>query len=244
MKFLIWSWDYGTDSGGGIALHRLAHNLVMAGQDARLACRSTAPGWYGQCCGAVREAAPEQVVIYPEIVEGNPFHAQRVVRWILNTPGAFGPGNGDGVYGPNDLVMYWEREFLGPFPTYKLGGQLQAWRPLDHFRDRHEPRTGRCYLVRKGRGKPINEPMESFCIDDYAQRGGDDYLIEVFNRVEHFVCYDNRCLIPTLANLCGVPQIDVIDGLGPMSRAEVLAATDRSIEQTREFVRMCEDQWR
>lgn len=33
MKFLIWAWDYGTDSGGGIALHRLAHNLVQLGQD-------------------------------------------------------------------------------------------------------------------------------------------------------------------------------------------------------------------
>lgn len=174
MRFLIWAWDYGEDSGGGIALHRLAHNLATLGHFATLTCNTTADGWYGGIEG-FRGARPGEIVIYPEIIEGNPQRGQRVVRWILNQPGFFGPGNGDGVYGADDLVMLWSRRFSVD-PKYKIGGLLTAWRDLSHFRDYHRERLGACYIVRKGMGDVLNQhEAEGYCIDDYGRRGGDAF---------------------------------------------------------------------
>ena len=241
MKFLIWAWDYGTDSGGGIALHRLAHNLVQLGHDATLTCSHTAPGWAGRTRQTQR-CLHEEIMIYPEIVEGNPFRGERVVRWLLNKPGFFGPGNGDGVYGENDLIMTWdERYSVG----YTVAGKLTAWRDLAHFRDYHRLRAGTCSLVRKGKMSQLLHPLDpdAFCIDDYARRGGDNYLIDVFNRVESFTCYDDNSLIPTLAHLCGVPRIWIANGGKYLTRAEVAEQTALSLLQTREFVEACERQW-
>jgi hypothetical protein len=267
MKFLIWAWDYGTDSGGGIALHRLAHNLATLGHLACLTCRRTAPDWRGIPLGhrpSTHVANPSEVVIYPEIVESNPARGERVVRWLLNTPGAFGPGNGDGVYSQNDLIMYWDKKFLPSgerieipdaedvtktrwvtaYP-WQIGGQLTAWRDLAHFRDYHRPRAGGCYLVRKGHKRPLNQHswVDSFCIDNYGELGGDSYLIDVFNRVESFTCYDDNTLISTLAHLCGVPRIWIANGGKYLTRQEVAEQTALSLVQTREFVEACERQW-
>ena len=268
MKFLIWAWDYGTDSGGGIALHRLAHNLAALGHPAYLKCSRTAPGWLGTPVHQMREFVPRQpdtIIIYPEIIEGNPLGGERVVRWLLNTPGAFGPGNGDGVYSQNDLIMYWDKKFLPSgerieipdaedvtktrwvtaYP-WQIGGKLTAWRGLAHFRNYHRPRAGSCYLVRKGTSAVAysHEPgLGAFCIDDYGKRGGDSYLIDVFNRVESFTCYDDNTLISTLAHLCGVPRIWIANGGKYLTRAEVAEQTALSLVQTREFVEACERQW-
>ena len=239
-KFLIWAWDYGTDSGGGIALHRLAHDLAALGYEAVLRCLHTAPGWLGKPRWQER-ATPEQIVIYPEIVTGNPLGGERVVRWLLNTPGFFGPGNGDGVYGGADLIMAWDAKYA---EGCKLDGLLTAWRDLSHFRDYHRPRAGECYLIRKGHAVPHDQHgPDALCIDDYGKRGGDQYLIDVFNERERFICYDPNTMISTLANLCGVPDIRVIGGAAPLTREQMVAKMAEAEQQTRDFVALCETWW-
>jgi len=245
VKFLIWAWNYQETSGGCIALHRLAHNLATLGHEARLYCSETAPGWKGDPVLGfplkLRGAVPDDhVAVYPEVVEGNPFHGQRVVRWLLNTPGFFGPGNGNGLYGERDLIMWWDEKYRVPcFGTQ--GGKLTAYRDLSHFRDLGKERDLSLYLVRKGKDKPLNQHSpDALPIDNYT---GDEALIRWFNRCTDFVCYDDRCMVPTLANLCGVPKITIVGGGLPMTREQVEAAAAESIEQTRSFVDLCGAQW-
>lgn len=273
LQFLIWSWNYGTESGGGIALHRLAHNLAALGHAARLACQRTAPGWLGIPVGPRGLAADSEIVIYPEVVEGNPFQGRRVVRWILNTPGFFGPGNGDGVYGPDDLLMLWSEAYRTPgMAAHRVGGLLTAWRDYSAFKDWGWPRKGVCYAVRKGKNKELDQhPLDALCIDDYAQLGGDDYLIRVFNTNKRFVCYDHASMLPTLAALCGCPSLVIPrinykpgdarayalragvawgkDDCGP-AMATLCTAHDElnrmiraSESQTAAFVNLCREQW-
>ena len=254
MRFLIWAWDYGDDSGGGIMLHRLAHELAVQGHDARLSCGITAPGWLGKLSRRKTRVTASggyhdqinTVTVYPEIVEGNPFSSQRVVRWVLNRPGFFGAGNGDGVYGEHDLVMLGREEYRASVTAGYIGGLLTACRPLDHFRDYHGARAGECYLIRKARnsGRPFDcHGADALCIDNYGA-WGDSYLISVFNGRQRLVCYDNNCFIPTLANLCGVPEIVLpFGGDPPLTRAGVLDAETVARRQTTEFANLCAHHW-
>jgi len=49
----------------------------------------------------------ELVVIYPEIVFGNPLGAKNVVRWLLNDPGFF---SGKIYYGPNEIYFKYSNQ--------------------------------------------------------------------------------------------------------------------------------------
>ena len=242
LRFLIWAWDYSTDTGGGVALHRLAHNLALRGHDARLTCHRTCHDWRGLPTEQ-RLAASNQIVVYPEIVEGNPLGGRRVVRWILNTPGFYGKGNGDGVYGGQDLIMQWSADFKVD-PKYKVGGLLTAFRDYSEFRDRgySDLRQGVCYAVRKGRGKVLDQhPADALCIDDYAARGGDDYLINVFNERERFICYDDVSMLPTLAALCGCPTLG--QPAPEVLRAQLTDLIAATGPQTVAFVELCRGWW-
>jgi hypothetical protein len=91
----------------------------------------------------------------------------------------------------------------------KVSGELRALElHLDKFVDRGEARSGTCYLVKKGRNKKLNlHPAGSLCIDDYEQRGGNDYLVEVFNRFDRFISYDHATFLSAQAVLCGCTSI-------------------------------------
>ena len=243
IQFLIWAGDYTSSSGGCVALHRLAHNLAALGHDARLSCARTASGWLGKPFPSGCHDQANTIAVYPEIIEGNPWCCRRVVRWILNTPGFFGPGNGDGVYGERDLIMQWSADYPVD-PKYKVGGLLTAFRDYSQFKDLRWRRMGTCYAVRKGKqqGHAIDQHGPySLCIDDYAKLGGDDYLINVFNEREAFICYDTASMLPILAALCGCPTVG-------RPAPEVLCAQlaemiTASGPQTDAFVELCRRQW-
>ena len=78
-------------------------------------------------------------------------------------------------------------------------------------------REGACYVIRKGNDKPrgswLDEWPDALCIDDYARRGGDSYLIEMFNRCRRFICYDHNSFLAMLAALCGCEVLIVPDGV-------------------------------
>jgi O-antigen biosynthesis protein len=50
------------------------------------------------------------IVIYPDIVAGNPLHAKRIVRYLLNRPGYF-TGVGAETYGEGDFFLHYANEF-------------------------------------------------------------------------------------------------------------------------------------
>lgn len=148
--FLIWAPNYSHRSSGVRALYRLCHHLNTAGYpSAMLADRGEPmPPW-----DAPLHAGPvgDSIVIYPEIVEGNPLGARRVVRWLLSAPRA-------GFFGADDMIFVYDplqRERFARVLGTTLGPARVLWMGLVDpgciYPDATVPRTIDCSFVHKGR---------------------------------------------------------------------------------------------
>ena len=79
-KYLIVTPFYRNNSAGIRVLYELQKHLIRAGYDAKTINEIS------------HTAQDDEIVIYPEIVFGNPLKAKKVVRYILNVPGFIGWG--------------------------------------------------------------------------------------------------------------------------------------------------------
>jgi hypothetical protein len=192
--FKIRGYPYSERWGGQMALYKLRDNLIYLGEKAQIVFENQ---------GNLVE--PEDIVVYPEVIYGNPFGSKTIVRWILNTPGVAG---GDGVFGNEDKIYLWSSMYSVD-SKYKISGFLTAFDfHLDLFVDKGLSRSGTCYVVRKGWGKKLNQhPADAVCIDDYFDRGGNKWLAEVFNQYKTFISYDHCTQLSVCAALCGCESV-------------------------------------
>lgn len=106
-RFLIVAPNFSHRSAGIRALFRLCHHLNREGYPSAII---PMPG------NSIVDYSPwdvfgyegeidDEVVIYPEIISGNPYKAARVVRWVLNDPGLLG---GDKYYADNEIVFAYD----------------------------------------------------------------------------------------------------------------------------------------
>lgn len=199
MKFIVYAPPYRADSGGVIALHKLAHNLTILGEEAYIYASEKNPDYLGIQTQS-EWMVGDSVVIYPEIVHGNPLNAKRVVRWLLNTPGALG---GDGKFGEDDLIYKYVPIFKSP---RKEKGILRAMDlHLDKYFDKGLPRLGQCYTVRKGKDLGLHEPNAIY----FDHTLPEEKLIELFNTTETFICYDELSFLLHQAALCGCDSVAI-----------------------------------
>ena len=211
LTFYIWAPDYNVFSGGNVALHKLAHLLAKEGEKAVLITHKKNPDWLGEIYDGSAPDMLHSIVIYPEIISGNPHHFRYVMRWILNTPGVLG---GDGIFGDNDLI-YKFSNYFSVADESKVKGELRAFNlQLDKFIDYGMHKPGKtCYIVRKGTDKTLDQhPADAICLDNYENEGGIDYLVKVFNECERFISYDHATFIACQAVLCGCEAIVIPDG--------------------------------
>jgi hypothetical protein len=142
------------------------------------------------------------VIVYPEIVSGNPLGGERVVRWLLHRPGHH---TGEADYGSDDLFFHYQDGFQDPaFPSTRL---TLAW-INEAYRDLGLPRAGSAYLVRKGKGRPIVHNLEnSVCVDEMSHQE----RALAFNRAEYFYTYDLYTMYSRYAAICGCVPIIIPD---------------------------------
>jgi len=103
MKFLIYAPPYRNSSAGVRVLHRLAEELT------KLGCNSFVfTDW--RETDKLKPHIGECVVVYPEVIRGNPMGAKNVVRYVLNTPGFMGLS--DTTYADSELVFAYTKVLL------------------------------------------------------------------------------------------------------------------------------------
>ncbi|MEI7705657.1 MAG: hypothetical protein WCK73_13785 [Deltaproteobacteria bacterium] len=101
--------------------------------------------------GPLRDA----VVIYPEIVSGNPLRARKVVRWVLNSPGLLG---GDAFYADSEMVFAYDPQKLPAINEavhQRIGAERVLWMglvdPAHIYPDPTVPKVLDCSFTNKGR---------------------------------------------------------------------------------------------
>lgn len=209
MNFIVYApGEYTPNGGGCVALHKLAHNIALCGEKSFIMTDSTNPNYLGErvTFEQAKELSKEGIVIYPEVIIGNPLKANKVMRWIL-----YNVRHTDdyGLFGENDLI-YKYAEYFTLRREQPIHGELRAVElNLDVFYDRNEPREGSCYLYKKVGHKPPIHPTDSIFIDSYAERGGNKYLADMFNYCERFYSYDDATWLSIMASLCGCESIVV-----------------------------------
>jgi hypothetical protein len=145
----------------------------------------------------------DTVVVYPEIIPGNPLGARHVVRWLLyHEPG------GNYVFGRDEMFFRVDKNFDHPGVT---NGAPDLFLYEIHPAYRNEGRSdrkGACYIVRKGRDKPrIPETENALLLDGKSH----EEIASAFNRCEVFYSYDEATMYSKYAAICGCLSI-VIPG--------------------------------
>ena len=112
---------YSAHSGGVRALHLLCHHLNGLGYEAyiiRDAPINASSGLRTPALGAVTAMRHKilrrvPIVVYPEVVAGNPRKGKIVVRFLLNKPGLLTPGV-ERTYGDDDYFIHYTEEHAIP----------------------------------------------------------------------------------------------------------------------------------
>jgi hypothetical protein len=186
---------YRETSGGRVVLHRLQAVLASAGITAYLVpWRATldemqAPSPpYGRA-PVCTVPQPDDIVIYPDIVRGNPFGARYVVRWQLYHPRH--------PAAPRDRVFYY-------VPAFGPGPYLRVTDPrLDVFWESLGSRDGMCWTWRKaGRQgwSDSDRPREGVEITKGMSLRETAFE---FANASRFVTYDNATFLAVQARLTG-----------------------------------------
>lgn len=149
----------------------------------------------------------DEIVIYPEVIEGNPLGASHVVRWLLHKPGFFGLG---GNYLKSDEIFYYAEFCRAGNTQIPLENQLRLTPMIqnDYFDFTGGKRNGSCRMIRKAN---ISKNIE-------LKYGGDSILLDgkthakiskIFRMTKYFFCHDPNTWFVYLAALSGCIPIVV-----------------------------------
>lgn len=114
--YYILAPDYRRNSAGIRVLHMLCDALIRSGYEAYISAavgnpRLMTPRLTNDVTALHKAQKIEPIIIYPEVVDGNPMGGNVVVRYLLNQPGflrAVSP------YDENDILFSYTRELLQP----------------------------------------------------------------------------------------------------------------------------------
>ena len=226
MKFLIFSYEYNWRVGGIVALHKLAELISgMSYETFLLNGEKSKAG--GATCVGLEEALeiardPQTVVIYPEVVFGNPLNANRVARWVLYFPGVNG---GEIKYESSEFVFTWSKAYVKN-SIYESTPVLNFTGILDnYFSDLNLTRSNDAILIKKGNNEmdkrasiflhPHTDSRTQFeSADKIIDKATDisDFNLQL-NKIRYFVSYDNYTYHSVFAALAGcvsivIPELD------------------------------------
>lgn len=232
-KLIIYTYEFDLNSGGVIVLHQLCHLLNKIGFQAYLwpAHRKYYPlnkffsrifhglEYYFQQrknpfktneCFYTPIASHRDlegaIVLYPEVVNGNPLKARHIVRWLLHKPGFH---TGEVEFCDDELIFGYGKECSGS--GYQIDEEntlIIRYIMLDiYMQTNFGERSGACHMVRKGDGKSIVHDANSVQVDGLSH----EEICKVFNDSKIFITYDPYTYYSTYASICGCDSVVIPD---------------------------------
>ena len=159
LPYIIVTPSYVPNSGGIIALHKLCHDLNQMGERAYLHHLNVDKKNYFETNRHYQTPIADEniirsdsIILYPEIVNGNPLNGKNIVRWLLNRPGEIG---GDGYFEKNDLIYHYSSIHLPRDERNSNKDKINNFLSthdinFEIFRDHGDRRKGSCFLIHKG----------------------------------------------------------------------------------------------
>ena len=193
MRYIIFAPNF-SKSAGVRALYRLSELLEARGLEAPVLCEK-GDGKHHCITQFTREMQENDIIIYPEIIKGNPLLFRRVVRYVLYYPGVLG---GDERYAANEYVITWDAIYLDGVPVLNL--------PLmdaNLFYDEHLPKTQNCIFIHKGgiwRDIPELKSAVHITMDYPKDR---EELASLLKTTDILYSYDKYSMLNDEAFACG-----------------------------------------
>jgi len=156
------------------------------------------------------ESWDDWIVVYPEVVFGNPLKAKHVVRWFLHNPGHI---TGKIYYGRGELYFRYHSGIKGQINSASKISKNElkiVHYPLEHYNENgvSESRKGTAYCIRKGKGKKIVHDLgDSILIDGKSHAE----VAQIFKHVKRFISYDVYTAYSHFAAICGCESVVIPD---------------------------------
>jgi len=242
IKLIIYTRPLDFSCGGIVALHNLAKCINDMKNPKILAKLFIYNGLkyrniFCENFASIEEAQDENaVVVYPEIINGNPLNCKKVIRWILLGLGKEMPIDHYKNWSKDDLVYYFNSEsnfheiYENDIKIHKMLSTLYI--NAEVICKNYKSRSGVCFSIRKAanienmNNRKVIEvhPPDSFEITrEHTQL----QCIEFFNNYKWFMCYDSLTFYIVIAALCGcVPVVYKVAGLDKKEWIQTTAAAD------------------
>lgn len=206
-KIIIWTPKLDYQVGGIVVLHNLAKDLLELGYRVML-YNPEGHRYENPFCGQFAEFSDvddRAVVVYPEVVEGNPLKALNVVRWMLCDIGVHTSPDIYKSWNAKDLVFHFS-SFNSTYNPEDLTILYTLW--IDpKIENKGLKRSGSCYLFRKAslfhEYIRMIHPMDAVMIDHCSN----EEIIQIFNEKETFYNYDPHSYYDAIAVMCGCPAV-------------------------------------
>ena len=228
-RYVILAPTYRHNSSGIRVLYDLQKWLVCSGYDAIVVA-----GLQADSIGSF----DDDIVIYPEVVTGNPLKAKRIVRYILNSPGKIG---GTKEYDESELLV----AYSGTFAMHAKGAIMMV-PPVEHyFYSDNTPKTLTAVYV--GKEKDLGKhPADSI----YITRNfpATRHAVAQFMRsLKTLYTYDLISAIGHEAMLCGC-DVKYIDNNGIMvdfpEPLTLQSSLDEFKAELHDFIEMTQTIWK
>ena len=194
-KYIICAPSY-SGSAGGRVLYMLRDVLEKKGYDAKIFCYSgkqaDSPIFIKKITDYNRK---NDIVVYPEVVSGNPLLFRNVVRYVLNYPGYLG---GDKKYHSGELVFSWDERYLTGVPLLRFDTIDRSL----FYEDETVKDTNACF-VHKGAGYqelPETAGAVKITMRYPATRSE---LADLLRRTKNLYSFDDNTSLLEEAALCG-----------------------------------------
>jgi hypothetical protein len=217
INFIVYSPlpNYSNTIGGIMVCHSLAHELAELGENSYIYANSTNPNYNCQVIpyNTDLEYDPKNTIViyvagadhvFSHNIPNNIKNIPNVVRWLV----------GDQQYNyPEDNKFYLYCDHFIPYKSQRVDGKFMSLDiNFDVFQNKNKPRVGGCYYTKghslnKKYHKDDDESIDSINTSHWSSNSRNEYLSNMFNSKEYFICYTHRSFTAVLAALCGCTVI-------------------------------------